>query len=64
MPTSSPDALVIEPNNASEPINAPEVIVWVNAGSVAPYCFDFASAATVNATRANVTVVADDDTAL
>ena len=62
--TSSPLSRSSEPDNVSEPTSAPEVIVRVNNGSDAPYSFDCAAAVTVNATRANVTVVAEDDTAL
>ena len=62
--TSSPLSRVSEPDNVSEPTSEPEVIVRVNNGSDTPYSFDFASAVTVNATLAKVTVVAEDDTAL
>ena len=64
MPTSSPLVRASAPVNESPITNEPVVITCVNAGSVAPNCFDFASAVSVKATRANVTVVAEDDTAL
>ena len=45
----------------SLPTSAPEVMVYVSAGSASPYVFDFDAAVTVIACRPTVTVVADDD---
>ena len=62
--TFSPLSRASEPDNVSEPTSEPEVTECVSAGSDAPYSFDCAAAVTVSTTRAKVTVVAEDDTAL